>query len=927
MLRRITFGFVALVSACATFEGVEGDRCGNHVIDEDEDCDSFDLAGSICAAPGEPNQCRLLCDPAAVPSGCPGTGGWACGGDGVCRQPTATFAPPTDVAIAESTGLILPADFDGDGATDLLTNSIDSLQAIDPAFAPGGMTRVHFFGDSGVEASALLAFNYTTSTAVGDLSGDGLPDVVIGTGGLGASNGSAISIYRSGEDRSLSPQAYASQPLPSSGVHVWAQEVAVSSSTVTSGEEPMALFDMGSFTGVFYVVDPSIDPIPIASGLPTFEKLRGDIGVGQLRDGDDSPCDEFALVFADEVIVGTPCTGPANMPLNAIGAPGYVEPTHVDLPPGRTATRVFLRDLDGDAHLDLVIGAALVDGGHELLVAYGRGDMTFDSALDADLLLPPDNDAATLMLLYTDELFEFGEPLALGDLDDDGEFDLVTSQYILTTGHALPGSPFQAAFNLGGVREAFIGDFNGTGAADVVASLDSALILDFYGGAGDGLFNYVSVFTGAPVKDIEVGDFDGDIVPDVALALGSLGGEASDALAVSFGRAGAAPDSPVTIGRLGTIVQIATGRFYNPATTLADGISEIAAVSSTESGGETLQSLAILYGSQDRQLQAPYSLFARAPGGEVSAVHAPQRLAVAELGGDLAHLDLAVLGQGSDQDTSILEPFRRLWIVESRGDAELSETTTFESEYLTTERESSCEPLIAAVDADGDGDDEVVYFTAYADSDDFYGTTTGLFLVAEAQGEEADRALVEVHRESVPESFRARAPRECFTFNPTTLDSYVLPPGEQRVVAEDLDGDGLRDLAVFGYVSPEPMDIFDESYVVERHVMVFWNQGTGDAATAFSVSARSDVVDAGAVTAIGSIAADNDAARELVLLREDGVFLVDTQGRELGAPERVPNAPGGTAVVGADMTRDGLEDLVIGTPVGVLVLAQRAENP
>src|SRR5690606_29946861 len=77
-----------------------------------------------------------------------------------------------------------------------------------------------------------------------------------------------------------------------------------------------------------------------------------------------------------EVVVFSPCRpGPNGPELNLNGSA-----TLVQLPGGRVATRALaLADLDGDAKLDLVVGARSGNS-YAITVGYGVGDGSFHSA-------------------------------------------------------------------------------------------------------------------------------------------------------------------------------------------------------------------------------------------------------------------------------------------------------------------------------------------------------------------------------------------------------------------------------------------------------------------------------------------------------------------------------------------------------------------
>ena len=71
---------------------------------------------------------------------------------------------------------------------------------------------------------------------------------------------------------------------------------------------------------------------------------------------------------------------------------------------------------------------------------------------------------------------------------------------------------------------AAVADLNANGLIDVAVASDVSLDIDFLNNAGGGVFNPALVLTDGPVQRLVVGDFDGDLVSDLAFSQ-----EASDA--------------------------------------------------------------------------------------------------------------------------------------------------------------------------------------------------------------------------------------------------------------------------------------------------------------------------------------------------------------------------------------------------------------
>ena len=164
-------------------------------------------------------------------------------------------------------------------------------------------------------------------------------------------------------------------------------------------------------------------------------------------------------------------------------------------------------DLDGDGHLDLIVDHRQGEG---LLILRGHGDGTFAAP-------------GTLVGVGGDPY----RGMALGDLDGDGRLDLATPNP-RAVGIRLAADPGRLAFRRApdvaadtpfGVA---LADFNGDGRLDLVsASGEGSARVQLFWGDGHGGFEEAD---GSPLrlatggKSIAVGDFDGDGIPDAAVA-------------------------------------------------------------------------------------------------------------------------------------------------------------------------------------------------------------------------------------------------------------------------------------------------------------------------------------------------------------------------------------------------------------------------
>ena len=936
--------------ACLTLDSIEGGTCGNAIIDQGEDCDSFDLASGAklvrCLPPGGPRECRFDCTPVGgVEGDCPD--GWVCSPDDyICHAASGTFED-TQVDIPAGAQLLLTGDFDGDGPSllaipqDIFGASVgvDQLPG-GPGVGRGLPLASHYFDANGqYEETTYLAAPPGAHPSVGDLSADDIDDVAI-------VDGQGVSVYRGRADRTFAPSIYASQPIPAADIRIWAQEW----DGAQLGQEPLAIVQdpMGKPPGVSVVaIDMFADdePTVLWLGLPPLANLAGEIPTGAVdEDPVSSPCDEFVLAFSGDthVRVGTPCLGWTKAELNiadlVTGLPSRM-PTMVGLPPGVLVAYAKLFDLDGDGHLDLLIGGA--DG--LLYAAYGRGDMTFDSAPNADLQLPPDETASPFWFQALGE-----EVLAIGHLDADGILDFVTTQAIwLTHPHwvAPDGGGEGAVFGIGGggggvvfpgggaggagaghfevspdrvvefrdsigsATSAVVGDFNGNGLADVAVSNRDQPNVVFYNGAGGGLFNEFVLPTDGPARSLVVADFDGDVVPDIAVNEGAQASSTTgDSLSIAFGQLGGPPEAPLSMGRLDTIRQISPALLQDPTNHTLDGISEVAIVAQSDGGPLTFT---ILYGSTDRQLQSPFALV---NNGENLT---PLRTVIAELSATVDHPDLAVLA------ASLADNKPWLCLSEAHDDAELDEgSTAFEPLQLPDGMVGDF--MTGEVDADGDGVSEIVGFVTLLDPVDY--TSHSAMVIAMPEDSGGMRTLVPTVMAGVSDELFLDQPLGGGGVPVAAAAGEGAPievptgTSEQRLVTADVDGDGYLDIVVIGTSTTD----------WTTHAVIFWNSGSNDPLTAYSMAGRVALpaVPGGYVTAVTSIQVDGDAARELVLLAPNAAYLVDAMpDRTFSEPQAITGVIGGLAVAAADFDGDEIEDLAVANDKITKVYWQKAGNP
>ncbi len=862
-------------TGCQEIDLIEAGQCGNRITESEagEDCDGE----PNCRQPDGDNPCRFHCDVDT-----PSPAGNGCGLDEVCRRASGVYSI-IGGGVANPTMGIALADMDNDGRRDLVRTSVDS-------------TFIAYTDEGGVMGKVLEVPRAPSVPLLGDFTGDGLADLAF-RDEIGEDFAAGLAVYRAKSDRTLASTTYSSITLP--GVNA----------RMVSGRFLPPWQDRELFMvvedGAWGLEGGGEIPQPI---FPNFT-IGADALVGMLvgdfnTDDNVSPCEEVALAAADTqtIVLAGPCqVDPNNNQVSWSLGPAAIMGT-VTLPDGyhvyaypealsgwhwlpHSTDALFSADFDADGDLDLAIVTAADSDPTVPTIhfAFGQGDGSFHST-PVEIVSPdlPDGMATLWELDYARCNGPLGAVLALGLFNDDTTVDIVTESALLIS------SP-NGAHDYFGVEcdhnwsRAAVGHFNSNAHLDVVLTRMDDSGIDFFDGAGDGTFSHAAISTKEPVSYLTAGDFDGDLIDDLAYVgvvsdpdlVNDLDEVGPDTLYVSFGAVAGSADDPVTVGNLRGVRGVVTGRLEG-----GDGTDDILVGAQPK---DSDVGVAVIGGNANRQLHAPF-LFRKGFAGLDSLIPTTVEFALhGAFDAAWGHKGMAVL----TTDDPWLDNGWRLWRVESNEGAALTAERTDESDEPSSPLDfTGCQP--AALDLDADVVDEVVVFC----NDQLH------IFRADDSGFDGDDDPVDTGHTVLPN------------------DLFWTGDLVDGPTVRDVNADGLPDVA-----------LFDEN----RNIVLYFNDGSGSLGEG-----------AGGVTVIASLAgddyssplatldftfvnADSDPELELVTCNwsEDAVKILDfdpaTQSYETieaGAAILLLEEDwwlAGEVIVAGDIDGDGVEDIALGS--------------
>jgi FG-GAP-like repeat len=564
---------------CTTFPVIEADVCGNKVIEDGEDCDTFSGAGRICRAPGTVDECHFDCRLNAdnTRGACPPDTG--CAADGICRKPTGKFESGVNFAPGASSWLST-ADFDGDTRLDVIsTEAEDELQQ--------ARFRIHYFdADSKLDETRTFPRVVTRPIARQlTTAADGTAqDLIFSNDQIGMVAGRA--------DREWVPAAFSSYGL--SGTHLVVTPLRTKGITDVIGLAVFTVLEEGP--GVYVQTPGQASKLSLLAPVTLpLDDLAGQPVSAEIVTTADSPCTELVFAFRgdDSVHMLDLCEpGTDTYGVDAKWRDQAREQI-VHLPGGATVSAApITADVDGDGHLDILIGS-------EGRTFFARGDGAGLESEASLLMVSPLLKDAT----GSSAPFPLATPLAAGDLTGDGEVDFVLPTGILASHHSAVDGRLGYTESYHNRAQpwsmAVLRDLNANGLPDVIAATQGVPNLSFISGTGDLSQVVTRLPTRAPVRLLATGDFDGDRVVDVAY-VESGPARSDDSLVLAFGRRDSIPEDGRQIAGIAGVEQLGSAE--------QGGVDSVFTVSKRASDGVTRSTFSLFDSSPDRLPFAAYAL-------------------------------------------------------------------------------------------------------------------------------------------------------------------------------------------------------------------------------------------------------------------------------------------------------------------------------
>lgn len=408
----------------------------------------------------------------------------------VCGARAQSFQNPVLIPTPLDPGQIASADLNGDGIPDLVYDTLN--------INAGGSTLHVLLGKGdGTYMDAqdvALTGSICCTINIADVTGDGIPDLVLGAGNSAAAEiatltGRGDGTFGAPVISTFTPPSGAAYPTTGTQMGIGDINGDGAADLVVADPRNSALYVLtGNNTGNFQYTSTIFD------GAGPSEVFLRDLN------GDGHP-DIVALgPLGGSVVV---CLGK--------GDGTFASGTTYNL--GAGAEGIALTDLDGDGHLDIVsvayqYSATNANGNYALVFLHGNSDGTFGTLqvlvnpLQGLLIDVADYNGDGIPDLVVENQVGVGILLGKGNLTYAPMVSYISGGSPYTFGEATPGT---VAF----------GNFTSSGHRDIAMGVEGGIVELM--GQGDGTFDKVPFYDlGDKVGGAAVADFDGDGNPDIA---------------------------------------------------------------------------------------------------------------------------------------------------------------------------------------------------------------------------------------------------------------------------------------------------------------------------------------------------------------------------------------------------------------------------
>lgn len=524
---RVSLAGAGLLLGCAELDPLRLDgQCGNRIVENlvNEDCDSASpFEGAQCGEPRSPGACRFICAPLAPKAQCPPA--YRCGVQGICEVSAGTFADAISIEeILANPELTELSDIDGDGRTDLVVLDENGIQ-------------IRFGETAGLgEVVRRSVGSVTGRPTLAELDGQPGRDLAVPLA-------EGVLVATGGPSRTILPVPYALASIPPSAAP--SRLMAIRTDDALRRARFVRL-ELQNKTARL---------VGAGTGLTPGRSIR--VGAGELvrfvptANIDRDPHDELVIVTKASrrvTVAQATCTERAD----SVRCNLEIE-TRIPLPRGLTPRGgTQLADFDGDGWTDLLLSLGTASGDRVLAWVRGVDGGGFTGGR------PPV--VEDLARTSTGTYGPF--PLAVAELSNDRLADLVLENRIIIRRSRTETPVVAAVPSRGTWTEAVVGDFNGDGHADVAAA-DHPSGIDLFLGDGRGGLSPFPIGTTGQARGLQVGDFDGDRIEDLAFV-------DADVLAVIYGEPSGGPSREIRVPELSQIGELVAGFALDSADVTAD---------------------------------------------------------------------------------------------------------------------------------------------------------------------------------------------------------------------------------------------------------------------------------------------------------------------------------------------------------------------